>query len=595
MLVLGLWFLGWRDYADVREDLVHNLESHARHVSKHANRTLESVELTLEMLANRYAQRDWTDLTSSSSVQQDLIAASERLPQTTGIWLTDQNGYLRVVSDGPQTDRVDLFDRTYWRIFGITWRDDIYIGAPIQDRLQGRTFFTVSAPIMATPHAFRGVASAALDPGYYKPVMQDDGLDCAACEAALVRADGTVLIATGPMPARPRIQDLLARTDIPNAQRSQGAPRMQTIRAENFVGADDSILSVRASEVFDLYVITTLPADTIFATWIGRSGPIMGIGVLTLGMLLLFAWRTDLAARSLAASNQSLAQRTVELRQRALEARQSAEALDAARQDAEAREQEQRRLREEAAAASRAKSEFLAMMSHELRTPLNAILGFSEVISIQAFGPQATDRYSAYAQDIHDSGQHLLSLINDILDLSKIEAGRYELEIDEVRIDRLVSNAAKLASHRVRDPQVQLEVDASPLLAQVDPRAVKQMLMNLLSNAAKHTECGRIRVCAHAHGRDLLLSVADTGPGMDESEIARALEPFSQIDPQFNRKHEGTGLGLTIVQKLADLHDGSFDLQSEKGRGTIATVRLRGVIDPDACADQTPDRSPAAA
>jgi signal transduction histidine kinase len=231
--------------------------------------------------------------------------------------------------------------------------------------------------------------------------------------------------------------------------------------------------------------------------------------------------------------------------------------------------------KEQAETANRAKSEFLANMSHELRTPLNAILGFAEIIRERLLGPVA-DRYAEYANDIHSSGTHLLGIINDILDLSKVEAGRLELVEEIVDVQSIVRSVVLLLRERVGTAGLALKVELPDalLLLRADERKLKQVLMNLLSNAVKFTPAGGeilIRVHVEPH-RGVVIEVRDSGIGIAPENIARALSPFGQVDSRLSRRYEGTGLGLPLARALAELHGGSLELASTPGQGT--TVRI---------------------
>jgi PAS domain S-box-containing protein len=225
--------------------------------------------------------------------------------------------------------------------------------------------------------------------------------------------------------------------------------------------------------------------------------------------------------------------------------------------------------------ANGAKTEFLSNMSHELRTPLNAILGFSEVITKEMFGAAGNGKYVEYARDIHKSGLHLLDLINDVLDLAKLEAGRLELRETDISLHDVVGDCLNLLGGRARDGRVSLEVevpaDLSPLRG--DERAIKQVLLNLLSNAVKFTpEGGRVTLTAKMSRSGLTISVRDTGIGMSKSDIEVALTPFGQIDSKLARKHKGTGLGLPISRSLMRLHGGDIFIESTPDRGTTIMV-----------------------
>jgi PAS domain S-box-containing protein len=232
----------------------------------------------------------------------------------------------------------------------------------------------------------------------------------------------------------------------------------------------------------------------------------------------------------------------------------------------------------EAEIANRAKTEFLANMSHELRTPLNAIIGFSEIIKDETFGPVGSTKYRDYADDINFSGQHLLTLINDILDLSKIESGTDELCEKNIEVSQIPKAIIKLVAGLAQKGNVELELDVSddiPLLY-ADERKVKQILINLLSNAIKFTPGGgkvTLKIWSRAES-GYVFQVIDSGIGIAFEDIPKALAPFQQIDSGLNRDHEGTGLGLPLAKSLVEMHGGYLDLQSEVGVGTTVTVRF---------------------
>ena len=237
-----------------------------------------------------------------------------------------------------------------------------------------------------------------------------------------------------------------------------------------------------------------------------------------------------------------------------------------------------RAAKEKAELASRAKSEFLANMSHELRTPLNAIIGFSEVMKNETLGPVGSAKYLGYAQDIHDSGHHLLAHINDILDLAKIESGTEELHEESIPIAEFVQSVLRLVQRRAESIGVDVAADYSDELPSVyaDRRKLTQILLNLLTNAVKFTRSGGKVVlkleCRADSGH--VFQVIDTGIGISFDDISIALAPFQQIDSGLNRKHEGTGLGLPLTKSLVEMHGGSLDLQSQVGVGTTVTVRF---------------------
>jgi len=239
-------------------------------------------------------------------------------------------------------------------------------------------------------------------------------------------------------------------------------------------------------------------------------------------------------------------------------------------------ENELRRAMEAAESANQSKSQFLANMSHELRTPLNAVLGFSEVMLYELIGPLGDRRYRDYAKDIHSAGSHLLDIIDDILDMSKIEAGHFDLDAQWIDIAGPVGSAMRLIGGRAREAGLTLIRELQPNLPSLyaDPRLIKQILLNLLGNAVKFTpRGGKVTVStALLPSNDLLLRVSDTGLGMAAADIPLALKPFGQIERTLSRKHGGVGLGLPLSKHLVELHGGRLEVSSTPGKGTSISV-----------------------
>jgi signal transduction histidine kinase len=264
-------------------------------------------------------------------------------------------------------------------------------------------------------------------------------------------------------------------------------------------------------------------------------------------------------------------ERCFERRQLQEDRRAAHEALLVARDEAEL-------ARAQAEAASRAKSEFLATMSHELRTPLNAIIGFSQMMMHETLGPVGTARYREYARDIHDSGSHLLGIINDILDLSRAEAGKLELSESWVDIGEAVEVSCRLLAPRAERAGLALKVRIEPTLPPVwaDERKLKQVFLNLVSNAVKFTlPGGQVEVAAwldSTHG--VRVEVSDTGIGIARGDLSRVLEPFVQVESALSRRHQGSGLGLPLAAKMTEMHGGALAIESEPGRGTRVSLTL---------------------
>jgi two-component system, cell cycle sensor histidine kinase PleC len=226
--------------------------------------------------------------------------------------------------------------------------------------------------------------------------------------------------------------------------------------------------------------------------------------------------------------------------------------------------------------ASQAKSKFLANMSHELRTPLNAIIGFSEIMESGMFGPLGAEKYQEYCTDIRSSGQYLLEVINDVLDMAKIEAGRIQLDVENVALEPVLSDAIRVVSGRAEEKRLQMTETVPPdLHVDADRRALKQIALNLLSNAVKFTpNGGRVTVRGKTVGDCALLTLGDSGIGIARDALKRLGRPFEQVEGQLTKSHHGSGLGLAIAKSLVELHGGRMRIHSRLGRGTVVLVWL---------------------
>jgi two-component system, cell cycle sensor histidine kinase PleC len=226
--------------------------------------------------------------------------------------------------------------------------------------------------------------------------------------------------------------------------------------------------------------------------------------------------------------------------------------------------------------ANQTKSKFLANMSHELRTPLNAIIGFSEIMGSGMFGTLGSEKYHEYCQDILTSGHYLLEVINDILDMSKIEAGRMKLDMEQLDLSKTLAESLRVVSGRAQDKNLMLDADIESTIEVIaDRRAIKQIIVNLLSNAVKFTpEGGKVVVRSRVFSDSIMLMIADTGIGIPPQSLARLGRPFEQVETQLTKTYHGSGLGLAIARSLADLHGGSMRLRSKLGTGTVVCVSL---------------------
>ena len=242
-----------------------------------------------------------------------------------------------------------------------------------------------------------------------------------------------------------------------------------------------------------------------------------------------------------------------------------------------AQEAEIVKARDAAEAANKAKTQFLANMSHELRTPLNAIIGFSEILHRELYGRIGEERYREYAHLIHESGEHLLGVVNEILDMSKIEAGKFSIVVEHFDVLGLVKSCCETMRQQGEKKSIDLRMNVQERLPELaaDKRACKQILLNLLANAIKFTEeGGYVEVSATRSGGDIELAVEDNGIGIAAEDIAKLGNPFIQAESSYDRNYEGAGLGLSVVKGLVGLHGGSFAIESELGKGTKVRIRL---------------------
>jgi signal transduction histidine kinase/CheY-like chemotaxis protein len=371
-----------------------------------------------------------------------------------------------------------------------------------------------------------------------------------------------------------KASDLIDTTNfyvgLHDPEREEIVIRFNTTRAE----ADQQITTLSANEGVSGYVIRTRRPVLIrgnLPQWLSEHG-IELVGEPALSWLGVPLAAGEEVLGVMAVQSYSLESRYDEHDLNLLNtvASQTAIALQSARLFEEALETAER-LRE----VDRLKSQFLANMSHELRTPLNSIIGFSRVVLKGIDGP-ITDRQREDLEAIHNSGQHLLGLINDILDVSKIEAGKMELDFEAVDLQEIINGVMSTAVALVKDKPIELQrsiSDALPIIT-ADERRVRQILLNLVSNAAKFTKEGFVRVGARVQGDEVILSVADSGSGIDEAQQERIFEPFTQMDASTTREHGGTGLGLTISHSFVRLHGGRIWVESALGQGSTFYVAL---------------------
>ena len=518
-------------YRDALREMQIRAEEEARVITEYSDRTFQAVDIVLQQLVNRYEVTPWDGITNSRPIWHHLNELADALPQLRSIWFTDQNGYMQLFSGEWPTPKHDSIDRGYFKAHAFGATTGLHLAEPLAGKYTGRWFVPVSRAFLAAEHSFRGVITAAVEPAYYIPKLREHSL-CDQCSVTVARGDGVVLMAADPD------SGVIDPADVPTERLSDKDSQVRG--GSGPAVAASTVLDARMkSELYGLVVQVTVPREAVTALWWERTRYLFLIGGLAALGLLFLLFRARAYERAL------------------IEARKEADTARAAHDQ-----------------ANHAKSEFLATMSHELRTPLNAVLGFAELIRDQVMGP-GNPRYRTYASDIHDSGSHLLSLLNDILDLSKIEAGRLDLVEVAVSLDDVFESTRKLTTGRASQGRVVLDMRETGFVISADERALKQMLLNLVTNAIKFTpEGGRVTVSALADEQSLKIRVKDTGCGMTPEQVAQSREKFGQAGAANQRQGEGTGLGLNVTSALAGLHGGDLLIDSVPGEGTIVTIAL---------------------
>jgi len=574
--VVVLGFGGWHITRQVTRNAEAQVLAAVRQVAEDQRDVIDSAVDMLAVLGETTGVRHF----EPDRCMATLAGVKLRNPWMAGLFAADGDGRVRC-ADRTLSVEIDIAAEPYFRdavsrgtasigdyaIGPVTGRPVIPIAHPVYDagRLEAVVLATVDLGWLA-----RSLTRTLLPEGSVAFVVQDDGRLISGDVASPPAGSSSGVDPARLLHAFSRASEgVVEVSEISPVARLYGFSRLDPGGIIAVVGIPKATLLAPVRE-WVLYWIVAL------------------LGSVSLGLPLAFvaaellvlrtARRISAAARQLAAGRNEartgLASAPGELGELARQFDEMAESLSL-------RTAELERARDRALRADHAKNEFLARMSHELRTPLNAIIGFSEVIRDQTFGRAATGRYSDYANDIHTSGQHLLSLINELLDLARIESGKLVLQREALDVEGLLHDCVKLTAGLAEAHWVHLKIASCEpgLLVDADPRALRQILLNLISNAVKYTQPeGRVSIAAFGAGNESVIEIRDGGIGMTPEQIEQAFQPFERNDDPLVRSREGTGLGLPIARQLAELHGGRLTLESRRGVGTRVRVILPRIL-----------------
>jgi signal transduction histidine kinase len=532
--VAGIWWLNALNRANTERELTNLSVS----LSEHVDRTMQTIDLVLAQSLDRIRTHDLTDPADRLRLHLAFrdIAVSLAFVRTLAAF--DADGWPVAISREHPAPEHNIADREYFRALRDGAVTGTYISRPLRSATTGEEGIAVSRAIIRPDGSFGGIVRVGLDMGYFQDFFS--AIDLGPQTAVtLIRDDGILLMRSPPEPETIGMD--LSNTPVFN--RILVGREFGLTWHKSPVDGVWRVVAARRLPNAPLVVILSVPSSTTMANW--RSQALV-VGLGTAATILFLLWLAHYAGRQLA--------------QRERRTRQALEAANA---------------------ASRAKSSFLGVMSHELRTPLNAIIGFSEVISSQAFGPLANERYLDYVKDINQSGRNLLVLINQILDLSRIESGKHEMRMEGITLAevwRHIGNEMGVAA-AAKGIHLVLKDSAGDegLVFAGDARATMQILSNLVSNAIKFTpEGGTVTVStAAASDREIVIVVEDTGRGIPPDRLVDVLKPFVQVSDAHARDTGGVGLGLSICSSLAEAMGGRLKIESEIGKGTRVFVYLR--------------------
>ena len=547
--------------AAIREQTIEaadrTLATVSRSTSNQIAQTLSAVDIMMRSLQDVAMKPSLPDQNalreraSTAAFQQELVRWQKMLPQVDAASVVDVNGDILANTRQFPAPRINMRNADFFQELKNQPDSGVVIKGPIFVRLNEQWMLYLARALVDDQGRFAGIVLAGIRASFFEHYfsMVDVGPDTAA-----VLAYQTILIARWP-----HNDDAIGKV-LPGASDKFVRPAAGETAVNLATGADQILRRIAVTNLKmdnnSLYVAVSQSESAILLPWrreLSWVAFFSALNVIIIGILIwcLFRvlkseedWRIAATERELQLSRQT-------------------KDLAAARDQAQT--------------ANRARGEFLANVSHELRTPLNAILGFSEILQKELFGPLGDSRYRDFVTYIHGSGLHLLEIVGNILDLTKIDVGRLELDEHEVDIVDIMQLCVRLVGDTAAAGGVDLEFQcpAGRPLLWADPTRLKQILFNLLANAIKFTPAGK-RVVLSAGDADggYFIMVSDAGIGMSPEDLEDAMQPFRQIDNSLAKRYQGTGLGLPLTKSLVELHGGVLEIQSEPGKGTTAIVTL---------------------
>ncbi|MCW2239093.1 sensor histidine kinase [Azospirillum canadense] len=547
MMLVGCGLYAWHS----RDDHLHRAEasllSVTRALEHHAERSFMAADRVLRAVVAQSATRDPTVLWPED-MQATLMERAAASSIVLNVIVLNAQGDVVADSDSFPPRRMNASDRPYFAVHREGAVDGLYISATFKSRLTGRVVFGMSRRLSDVDGRFAGVALAIIDADHFHTLYTGLNLGFDGT-TALLTTTGDVLM------RHPFTEDLVGRNAVQTPLFAEHLPKAPegSFQVTSIFDSTRRLAAYKRLDRLPLVVTASYALDRVLDDW-RQSMQLAGL------LTLLLASMCTLGGTAVAREVSRRRQAEGTAREALLTVEKALEEAHSARLVAEA--------------ADRSKSNFLAMMSHELRTPLNAIIGLSELLTIK--GPPLSRADTAeYAKDIHQSGAHLLALINDILDLSKIDAGKATLDLQAVDLGEIVAAAVRVVGRQAAAQQVALHVPPSEgrIVLFADATKLRQAFINVLGNAVKFADAGgTVTVLLSASDDQARVLVVDTGVGMSAEDLTHAFEPFWQSDVTPSRRYGGTGLGLAITRRLIAMHGGDIRLESEVGIGTSVEI-----------------------